>query len=54
MKNQHSAKQQPGKANSKMQMNGHDHHAMMITNNKKRFYVVSVLTMPIMLLSTII
>ena len=30
---------------------GHDHHAMMIADFKKRFYIVLVLTVPIMLLS---
>ncbi|MBN8700358.1 MAG: cadmium-translocating P-type ATPase [Chitinophagales bacterium] len=33
---------------------GHDHHAMMIADYKKRFYVVLILTMPIMLLSEMI
>src|SRR5690242_7471303 len=33
---------------------GHDHHAMMIADFKKRFYVVLVLTIPVMLLSTMI
>ncbi len=33
---------------------GHDHHAMMIDDFKKRFYVVLILTIPIMLLSTMI
>ncbi len=33
---------------------GHDHHAMMIGDFKKRFYVVLVLTAPIMLLSEMI
>jgi Cu2+-exporting ATPase len=32
----------------------HDHHAMMIADFKKRFYVVLVLTIPIMLLSEMI
>ena len=35
-------------------MEGHDHHAMMIKDYRKRFYVVLVLTVPIMLLSTMI
>jgi len=30
---------------------GHDHHSMMIADFKKRFYIVLVLTVPIMLLS---
>jgi Cu2+-exporting ATPase len=33
---------------------GHDHHAMMIDDFRKRFYVVLVLTVPIMLLSEMI
>ena len=33
---------------------GHDHHAMMIDDFKKRFYVVLILTIPIMLLSEMI
>jgi len=33
---------------------GHDHHAMMIEDFKKRFYIVLVLTIPIMLLSEMI
>ena len=33
---------------------GHDHHAMMIADFKKRFYVVLALTIPIMLLSEMI
>jgi len=33
---------------------GHDHHKMMIDDFKKRFYVVLVLTIPIMLLSEMI
>ena len=33
---------------------GHDHHAMMIADFRKRFYVVLVLTVPIMLFSTMI
>ncbi|MDB5127777.1 copper-translocating P-type ATPase [Mucilaginibacter sp.] len=35
-------------------MSEHDHHAMMIADFKKRFYVVLVLTIPIMLLSAMI
>lgn len=37
-----------------MSMTGHDHHAMMIADFKKRFYVVLVLTIPVMLLSPMI
>ena len=41
-------------ANPSMGMEGHNHHAMMIADFKKRFYVVLILTVPIMLLSTMI
>ncbi len=41
-------------SNPPMGMAGHNHHAMMIADFKKRFYVVLVLTIPIMLLSTMI
>jgi len=41
-------------ANHATPMHEHDHHAMMIADFKKRFYVVLVLTIPIMLLSTMI
>ncbi|MBD1392989.1 copper-translocating P-type ATPase [Mucilaginibacter glaciei] len=37
-----------------MGMSAHDHHAMMIADFRKRFYVVLSLTIPIMLLSTMI
>jgi Cu2+-exporting ATPase len=37
-----------------MDMSGHDHHAMMIADFKKRFFVVLFLTIPIMLLSEMI
>ena len=37
-----------------MAADGHDHHTMMIADFKMRFYVVLVLTIPIMLLSTMI
>ena len=40
--------------NPAMGMAGHNHHAMMIADFKKRFYVVLILTVPIMLLSTMI
>ena len=41
-------------ANPPMGHAGHDHHAMMIDDFKKRFYVVLLLTIPIMLLSEMI
>ena len=37
-----------------MRQPGHDHHAMMIEDFRKRFYVVLILTIPIMLLSPMI
>lgn len=40
--------------NPPMGHQGHDHHAMMIGDFKKRFYVVLVLTIPIMMLSEMI
>jgi len=56
------SKMSAGMDHSKMQhgsspamgMQGYDHHAMMIADFKKRFYVVLVLTIPIMLLSGMI
>lgn len=45
---------QHGVENPPMGHQGHDHHAMMIGDFKKRFYVVLVLTIPIMLLSEMI
>lgn len=40
--------------NPPMGHTGHDHHAMMIKDYKKRFYVLAVLTIPVMLLSEMI
>ncbi|HZK94318.1 MAG TPA: copper-translocating P-type ATPase [Prolixibacteraceae bacterium] len=40
--------------NPSMGMEGHNHHAMMIADFKKRFYVVLILSVPIVLLSTMI
>ena len=40
--------------NPPMGHEGHDHHAMMISDFRKRFYVVLLLTIPIMLLSPMI
>jgi len=40
--------------NPSMGMEGHNHHAMMIADFKRRFYVVLFLTIPIMLLSDMI
>src|SRR6266496_2418658 len=41
-------------ANPPMSDADHDHHAMMIADFRKRFYVVLILTIPIMLLSQMI
>jgi Cu2+-exporting ATPase len=41
-------------ANPPMNHAGHDHHAMMIADFRKRFYIVLALTIPIMLLSPMI
>jgi len=41
-------------ANPSMGHAGHNHHAMMIADFKKRFYVVLAITIPVMLLSPII
>ena len=67
MEHQHHAKPKPPSgqkapahtaqhpaANPSMGHAGHNHHAMMIDDFKKRFYVVLVLTLPIMLLSEMI
>ncbi|MEJ7768775.1 MAG: copper-translocating P-type ATPase [Chitinophagaceae bacterium] len=48
----HSAMHHGG--NPSMGIEGHNHHEMMIADFKKRFYVVLALTIPIMLLSTMI
>ena len=40
--------------NPRMGMQGHDHHKMMIADFKRRFYITSILTVPIMLLSHMI
>ena len=40
--------------NPAMGMAGHDHHKMMIADFKKRFYVVLIVTIPILLLSPMI
>ena len=50
----HDMSAMPHGANPAMGMAGHNHHAMMIGDFKKRFYVVVILTIPIMLLSTMI
>lgn len=41
-------------ANPSMGMEGHDHHAMMINDFKKRFFVTLILSIPILLLSPMI
>src|SRR6185436_8247053 len=50
----HSQHITPGDHNASMGQPGHDHHAMMINDFRKRFYVVLILTIPIMLLSPMI
>ena len=40
--------------NPSMGMEGHDHHAIMINDFKKRFFVTLILTIPILLLSPMI
>jgi P-type Cu2+ transporter len=55
MNHQHSHEEHSHqKANPSMSMAGHNHHGMMIADFKKRFYVVLLLTIPIMLLSEMI
>ncbi|HNP25030.1 MAG TPA: copper-translocating P-type ATPase [Panacibacter sp.] len=57
---QHTSHKQHDKHAMKAQDNpamghaGHDHHAMMIEDFKKRFYIVLLLTAPVMLLSEMI
>jgi Cu2+-exporting ATPase len=41
-------------SNVLMEMAGQDHHKMMIADFRKRFYAILILTVPIMLLSTMI
>ena len=40
--------------NAPMGHSGHDHHAMMINNFKKRFWILIILTVPVLLLSEMI
>src|SRR6266498_4164658 len=55
MKQQHThATHEMHGANPPMGHADHDHHAMMIADFRKRFYVVLILTIPIMLLSQMI
>jgi Cu2+-exporting ATPase len=59
MEHQHqpSSEEAPGHlhdAHGSMAHGGHNHHAMMIADFKKRFYIVLILTLPILLLSTTI
>src|SRR5450631_2502929 len=51
---EHNMSNMPHAATQPMGHAGHDHQAMMIADFKKKFYVVLVLTIPIMLLSTMI
>ena len=50
----HSQHITPGDHNASMGQPGHDHHAMMINDFRKRFYAVLILTVPIVLLSPMI
>lgn len=50
----HGVMQHQHTAGPSMGMEGHNHHAMMIADFKRRFYVVLALTVPIMLLSAMI
>lgn len=43
-----------GSDNPPMGHAGHNHHAMMIADFRKRFYIVLILTVPVMLLSEMI
>ena len=52
--NKHSQLMTPVGHNAPMGHPGHDHHAMMINDFRKRFYVVLILSIPIMLLSPMI
>ncbi|MDP4263683.1 MAG: copper-translocating P-type ATPase [Bacteroidota bacterium] len=59
MEHQHHANHQQSEASldhagHSITAAGHDHHAMMIADYRKRFYVVLVLTIPVMLLSEMI
>ncbi len=49
--NGHAMENMQNGTNPSTAQRGHDHHRMMIDDLKKRFYVVLVLTVPIMLLS---
>ncbi len=53
-KEEHAHHAMAGNHNAPMGHAGHDHHAMMINDFRKRFYVVLALTIPIMLLSSMI
>lgn len=53
-KEEHSQHKMPTNHNAPMGHAGHDHHAMMISDFRRRFYVVLILTVPIMLLSPMI
>src|SRR5690606_10880849 len=50
----HSKTDHSNHHNSAMGMADHDHHKMMIADFKRRFYVVLILTIPILLLSPMI
>ncbi len=50
----HSKMDHSIQGNAPMGVAGHNHHAMMIMDFKKRFYLVLILTIPIILLSVMI
>jgi Cu2+-exporting ATPase len=52
--NTEGANAEPHQHGTHSGMAGHNHHAMMIADFKKRFYAVLILTIPIMLLSEMI
>src|ERR1700690_2430388 len=51
MEHMHPGPREEISSNMGMHTESHDHHAMMIADFRKRFYIVLVLTIPIMLLS---
>ncbi len=50
----HSAHTEPGHKNAAHGHEGHDHHAMMINDFKKRFWISLIITVPVLLLSEMI
>src|SRR5262245_35256490 len=52
--NEHSSHSSHSEAISPKRHDGHDHHAMMIHDFRRRFFIVLALTIPVMLLSPMI